>query len=581
MAGRNLLDALLYLKARSLQNLLLSRVRRLKQPKYLVGAIIGLAYLYFAFGRRFMAQPRPRRGPSLEEFAGDGLTLAPIFGAAGVLLFIGLCWVLRRQRAALSFSEAEIAFLFPAPASRRALIHYRLISTGLATVFTALILGLVSAQWPGMSGHFGMRFVGWWLLFATLSLHTIGSGFTISRWQDRGASPLLCQVLALVVFAVAVGPPLAWLWQVMQGGAVSWVGALREGPVAWLLLPFGVLLEPLLAADGPAFLLAVVPALIIHVGHYFWVLLVQVGFEEASIAKAEKRAAVMAAMRGGNWRVGARIQKARRAPFDIGREGRPELAFLWKNLLASAEYLRPRTALIAAALIVFGCTWFADSPLFMDMRPALSIVTLTLAAYTLLLGPQLARQDFRSDLQNTDILKTYPLRGWQIMLGELLTPTAILTVLLWLMLLAGALLLPVDMPRLAWLAPSLRTVATMGLVLLAPLLCMSQLVIVNTAAVLLPAWQAGPGRIQQGIEVMGQRILFLAGQLFTMAVMLLPAVIIAAVAFTLSRWVVSDGIAIGIAAVLVAATLAAEIGLAIYWLGERFERLDLSRELRP
>jgi hypothetical protein len=367
----------------------------------------------------------------------------------------------------------------------------------------------------------------------------------------------------------------------MQAGTVTGLGALQDGPIAWLLFVFKLLLNPLLAADGRAFVVAIVPALIIYAAHYFWVLQVQVGFEEASIAKAEKRAVAMAAMRAGNWRIGAGRQKARRAPFDLGRPGRPELAFLWKNMLATAEYLRLRNALIAAALIVFGCTWFADSLLFKDMRPALSIAMLVFAAYTLLLGPQLARQDYRSDLQNTDILKTYPLRGWQIMLGELLAPAAVLTVLVWLMLLAGALLLPADLPRLAWLAPPLRTVALMGLVLVAPLLCVSQLVIVNAAAVLLPAWQAGPGRVQQGIEVMGQRIIFLAGQLFTMLVMLLPAAIVAAVAFASTRWVVGDGIALGLAAALAAVTLAGEVGLAIFWLGERFERLDLSRELRP
>jgi hypothetical protein len=44
----------------------------------------------------------------------------------------------------------------------------------------------------------------------------------------------------------------------------------------------------------------------------------------------------------------------------------------------------------------------------------------------LILGPQLARQDLRGDLPNTDILKTYPLHGWQIVCGELLTPLVVL-----------------------------------------------------------------------------------------------------------------------------------------------------------
>jgi ABC-2 type transport system permease protein len=39
-----MLNALLYLRVMSVQNWLRSRLRRLRQPKYLVGAIVGCAY---------------------------------------------------------------------------------------------------------------------------------------------------------------------------------------------------------------------------------------------------------------------------------------------------------------------------------------------------------------------------------------------------------------------------------------------------------------------------------------------------------------------------------------------------------
>jgi ABC-2 type transport system permease protein len=285
-------------------------------------------------------------------------------------------------------------------------------------------------------------------------------------------------------------------------------------------------------------------------------------------------------MRAGNFRLGSGTQKARRAPFDLTRAGRPELAFLWKNLLATAEYLRLRTALIVAALIVAACTWFAGSPFYEFVRPMLAMAAMAIARYTLLLGPQLARQDFRSDLHNTDILKTYPLRGWQIMLGEMLTPAAVLTGLMWLMLLAAVLLVPAQMRRMEWLTPSLRIGGALGLAVVTPLLCMVQLVIVNAAAVLLPAWQPGPGRPQQGIEVMGQRILFMAGQMLAMVLMLLPALIVAVLVFAVLRLVAGDVVAQIAAATIAVAALAVETGVAIAWLGERFEKLDLSQELR-
>src|SRR6185436_14891711 len=45
------LSALLYLQLTSLKNLLLSRLRRLRQPKYLFGAAVGAAYFWFFFFR--------------------------------------------------------------------------------------------------------------------------------------------------------------------------------------------------------------------------------------------------------------------------------------------------------------------------------------------------------------------------------------------------------------------------------------------------------------------------------------------------------------------------------------------------
>src|SRR5204863_185086 len=57
-----------------------------------------------------------------------------------------------------------------------------------------------------------------------------------------------------------------------------------------------------------------------------------------------------------------------------------------------------------------------------------------------LLGPQMVRCDFRRDLAVMDVLKLLPLRGWQIAAGELLAPTAILTLVQWLLLIVLSVL---------------------------------------------------------------------------------------------------------------------------------------------
>ena len=42
-----MLGALLYLRLTSFRNLVIQRVRRLRQPKYLVGTAVAVAYFYF------------------------------------------------------------------------------------------------------------------------------------------------------------------------------------------------------------------------------------------------------------------------------------------------------------------------------------------------------------------------------------------------------------------------------------------------------------------------------------------------------------------------------------------------------
>src|SRR5258708_28453107 len=106
----------------------------------------------------------------------------------------------------------------------------------------------------------------------------------------------------------------------------------------------------------------------------------------------------------------------------------------------------------------------------------------------LILGPQFARQDIRSDLPNADILKTYPLAGWQIVLGELLTPVAILTGLLWLALLTIALAFPSEKFGLTWLTPEIRVTSTLWLAVITPALVSLQMLVPNAAALLFPAW---------------------------------------------------------------------------------------------
>ena len=586
---RGVLGALLYLRVTSLRNAVASRLGRLKQPKYLVGAVVGVAYFYLVLFRRFTTPP-PTTGPLAQPFPVEQLPNVAAAAAAALTVLVALYWLWPRTRAALTFSEAEIAFLFPAPIGRKTLIHFRTINAQLRILFTSLLLALFSSRWNFVLGGAGIRILGWWLILATLDLHAVGSSFVITRLLDRGITSLRRQLLTVAVAALVVGVALAAAWRGLPAprpedfagppAVMRYLASLlTSGALSWLLLPATWVVRPILAADAREFFLSLGPALLIYALHYVWVLRTEVSFEEASIAKAEKRAARRSAMqRDGTVRLGRTQRKARRAPFKLKAGGRPEVAFLWKNLLASASYLTPRTALIVAAVIAVGSNWMTRLDLGV-LRTTIGTIALVGAGYTLVFGPLIARQDLRLDLPNTDMLKTYPLRGWQVVLGEVLAPVAIVSVLLWLLLLAAVLTLPP--PPNAPLTPGLRATAALAVALLLPFVCAIEVLVMNAAVVLFPAWlPQGPGR-GSGIDVLGQRIFFLAGLFLATAGALLPAAIGAAAMFFATLWVVGPSIAAALGAAAALAVLCVEVGLGVVFIGRRFEDFDLSAELRP
>lgn len=607
-----MIGALLYLRFTSLRNRVVYGLKRLRQPKYLAGALAVAAYFYTIFFRN-LSSPSGRgskraaaahAAQALPPNLADGLPLFAAVGALLVLAIVILAWVLPSDRPGLRFTEAETAFLFPAPVTRRALINFSLLSSQFKILFTSLFFTAISNRWGFLGGNAVTHALGWWVVLSTINLHYSGAALTVSRLVERGVSPLRRRLTVLACIVVAIGATLAWAWRgIVPPDADDVAGIapfthyvldiLDHGVLGALLRPCKFILAPFLAPDFHTFLVAFPPALLIIGLHYVWVLRMETSFEEASIALAEKRTATLAAMREGKRPFGPARTAGRAAPFFLADTGRPELAFLWKNLLATAPYFNLRVLAIAAAVILVGSKWFlSGDEVAQAVRLVVSGFSLMAGGYILIFGPHLARQDLRGDMQNADILKTYPLRGSQLLLGQLLTPVAILTGLVWLCILAAALAFRPSHPAVSAFTPSVRIAAALGLALLTPFLCSLQLLVLNGATVLFPAWfQATRGHAAgvAGIEVMGQRLIFFVGQFFVLLVAMLPAALGATAIFGLT-WLgfhlfdqdalaPIPGIVGGAVAAL--ALLTAEIWFALRWLGDRFEHLDVSAELRP
>src|SRR6185436_578912 len=176
-----MIAALLYLQYHSVKNRILMRVKRLKQPKYLLGGIVGGIYFYFYFWRYlFQAQG------SLGNFRGhsaENLIFYESIGALFLLVIVLAAWIFPHERTSLAFTETEVAFLFPAPITRRGLIHFKLLRSQVAILFTTLFLVLITNR---AGGHAWIRAAGWWVILCTLNLHFLASSFARTMLLDRG-----------------------------------------------------------------------------------------------------------------------------------------------------------------------------------------------------------------------------------------------------------------------------------------------------------------------------------------------------------------------------------------------------------
>jgi len=412
---------------------------------------------------------------------------------------------------------------------------------------------------------------------------------------ERGVRPARRRALALaaIVAATAAVVTLAWrgsrpptLEDVSNGRALAvYVDiVLRQGWLQVLLWPFEAVLSPILAPDRRVLAAALGPALLVLAAHYVWLIRLETPFEDRSIALAEKRARLRASRAAGGSRLNLPPPRARREPFPLGPRGRPEIAFLWKNLLSMRSVLNwrllPLAAIVISQLVLLSKFSVHRHPgAGANFSPLIVFGAVLVAAYVLLIGPQYARQDLRNDLPNADILKTYPLTGWQIVLGELLAPTAILTSILWLALLAAAVALdPASLGT--WATPGTRTAIAVCLFFVCPALCLLQVTVPNAAMLIFPAWHQATRARTGGIEALGQRLIFYLGQLFILILAVLPAILAAVLIVFASAWILGAVGAAILGTLGVLGVLGGELAVGLWWLGRRFDKFDLASETR-
>ena len=572
-----MIAASLYIVVCSARNRVRLRLRRLREPRYLVGAVAGAAYLYFSFFARLRTA---RAGQRRRGGAGVPIALASAMrsGAAGLVgLFLFavtvVAWLLPFESGLLAFSDAEMQFLFPAPVSRRALLVHRMIRSQIGLLFGGAIIGLAM---PSASGYARVRSgIAMWLLLSTGKVYFTGISLARAKLASSDAGARRAAWLPVGILAAASVVVGAAMYRAFAAGAPESMRDLLErtaaaigaGPAGVVLWPFTALARPIFTTGPGEYLAALAGSALVLAATSAWVLQTDAALEEAAAAAAARRASAAPAQ--------ASAYRASRVGLTLAISGRPETVFAWK---AATQTLRGvdrrnifRLAAIAVALAAAATSLGrAGGARVMAGAGAFALAS---AAFLILMAPQVLRVDMRDDLRHLEVLKTWPVRAAAIVRGQLLWPGAILTAGAWTALalaemLAGASLLA--RVGLAW-----RLSAGAAVAILAPALVFAQLTIHNAAALIFPAWVPLGNQRPRGLDAMGQRLILLGATWLVLIVSVIPGAIGGAIVW-LALTPVAGPAAVVPAALACAAAVAAEVLVATEALGPAYEKLDLT-----
>ncbi len=576
-----MLSASLYIIVCSARNRLRVRLRRLREPRYLIGAIVGAAYIYFSFFARFrVSRSNARRGarPARWPASMTGL-LASAPGLAGLILMAIAtgAWLLPVDSGLLEFSDAELQFLFPAPVSRRQLLIHRMLRSQIGMLFGAIVIGLAS---PSAFGFSRLRIsVGAWILLVTGKIYF--TGVTLARARLGAGSarirrvawlPLGVMIAALAVVASGISREVH---QAMPGGpqdVVLLLGRVASTGSAHIVLwPFVALVRPLFSEWPQPYLTNLALALAVMFAMGAWVLMSDETFQEAVAQVAERRTLQPAKTKG------EATYKVRSAGWTLAPIGRTETAFAWKAAMQTLRMVDRRALARTSAILVSLTIIAASLGRANGLASLMGAVALAGTVFAIVLAPQIVRIDLRQDLRHLELLKTWPVKASAVVRGELLWPGVLITAGAWSMLavatgLSGTILTSVSL--------GVRMGGAAAIAILTPALVFSQLTIHNAAALIFPAWVPLGNQRPRGLDAMGQRLIMLGGTWFLLILSALPGALAGGIVwFALGRFI--GPAALVPAAALCAVIVGIEVLLATEAIGPAYERLDVTGVERP
>jgi ABC-2 type transport system permease protein len=569
--------ASLYIIGCSAKNRFRERLRRLREPRYVVGAIVGVAYVYFSFFARFRAARggaarRRAGGAPLPEAILSAVRAGAPAGAGFLLLALTtVSWLVPLGSGLLDFSDSETQFLFPAPVTRRALLLHRLLRSQLGILFGSMILGLAS---PIRGSYARMRMaLAMWLLLCTAKIYATGVSLARARLGSHQARVRRVAWLPVGVLVTALAIVGARLMGEFYGRPVTGVedGLSRMATVAAhglsgiVLWPFRAVAAPLFAAWPQPYLAALAGSALVLAACVAWVLASDGTFQDAAEEIALRKTSQPDARRASH-------RRPRLVEWTLAPTGRAETAFAWKAAMQTTRGV-DRRSLARIALLLLALTTAAVSVGRANgLAATLGVFATVAAIFSVLMAPQVLRLDMRQDLRHLELLKTWPVKPGALVRGELAWPGVLITAAAWSMI-GLALFLSATVFVRADL--SVRLSAGVAAAILSPALVFAQLVIQNGVALIFPAWVPLGSQRARGVDALGQRLILLGGTWLSLLVMLIPGAIPGGVVWFAFRRLMGVAAFVPAAAVC-AAVMAIEVLVATEALGPVYERLDVT-----
>jgi hypothetical protein len=414
---------------------------------------------FTAWGRRIMRSLRGVRGILLVVFGAVMLSLLALaaakqpaqivdpdalrlYGTGALLAYCLMVILTSVGEPAVTFSAAEVDFLFPGPFSRRELLAYKI----LGAAFSSLITAAFMLIWLGRYAHsLVAAFLAVVLVLNFFQLFSMAvamfSGLMGARAYNLQRKVVLFVLTVLII--VAAG---RW-FQMRQGqGPLQWMAAAEQLPIfRYSLAPLRWFTEVFAADTISELIVFGSSALLVNLIMILAIFLLDVQFLEASASASERHYAKLQRMRSGGvlaGRVGIGTKRWS-LPEPPAWGGLGPLA--WRQSLGVLRNLRG-VIVFLAMFILFGM-----GPALMKTRGGewSRIVLFFIPMMTLFMLPRLTF-DFRGDIDRMDVLKTLPLPAWKLALGQLLIPVVIVSIVQ--LLVIGVMLAGGSPPVVAWLA---------------------------------------------------------------------------------------------------------------------------------